>query len=251
MTARGWDTWGRAIVPLVCAVAVGLELYLVFVNRHGEFRIEGKQVYELAEFGSGAVVSHAFLMRGDGLNQVSLRFVSNVHADVTVAWTLWRGFDDEPLEKTRAFEGTESVALSPGRQWKSFSLARDASSRERWYTFEVRSLAVMPAAPDGSQPPAEPPRVALVASRDNPERGGVLWVDGVRQPGSLAIRAEREGRTIYRRFVAEVEPNMPSLLRVRAVQWAVAIAFHWAFAVLAWAVLSEAGRWGQVRRPLL
>ena len=75
-----------------------------------------------------------------------------------------------------------------------------------WYTFEVQLLEADNVA---VRPGASARRVALVASSDNPERGGILWVGDTRQPGSLFIRAERQGRTPYRRFVAEVEPNLP------------------------------------------
>ena len=186
----------------------------------------------MTEFGSGAVVSHAFLMRGDGLNAVSLRFSSHAKAVVMVQWTLWRGLADQPEQMTRAFEGVETLDLRPGRQWKTFAFIRDASSRDRWYTIEVRLQEV-------------PRQVALVASRDNPERGGVLFVNGARQSGSLSLRAERHGRTVYRRFVIEVEPKLPPALRIRAIQWGIVVLFHWAFFVFAFAVISDA----RVRPP--
>ena len=222
-------TWSRAIVAIVIAAAIGVEIYLVFVNRNGAFRIEGVEDYELTEFGSGEAVSHSFLMRGDGLNAVSLRFSSGTKAAVTVQWTLWRSVSDQPQGTTRAFEGVESLDLRPGRQWKRFAFTRDASSRDRWYTIEVRLREARP-------------RVALVASRDNPERGGLLWVNGVQKSGSLFIRAERRGRTLYQRFVAEVEPHLPPVLRIRAVQWTIAVLFHWAFFVFAFAVIRGASR---------
>ena len=242
MTLPGWVTWKRALGALICALVFGLELYVVCVNRHGEFRIEGSEIFDLTEFGSGAVVSHAFLMRGDGLNSVAVQFGSDAMAQVNVQWTLWRGMADQPAEMTRAFEGAEVIDLRPGHQWDTFTFTRDASSRDRWYTIEVRSLAVarLPPGPEGGVD--APPMVALVASHDNPNRGGVLWVNGARRPGSLLMEAGRQGRTLYRSFVSEVEPNLPSVLGIRAVQWLVVIAFHWAFLVFAWSVLGDAGR---------
>ncbi len=230
-------TWSRAAVALFIAVCLGAEIYLVFMNGNSQFRIEGTEVYELAEFGSGRSVSHAFTMRGDGLRAVSLYFSSATRSVVTVHWTVWRGFRDQPQEMTRAFEGTSQLELRPGRQWKSLPFTRDGSSRDRWYTFEVRLLDVdnVPVRPGGSAR-----QVALVASRDNPERGGVLWIDDVRQPGSLYIRAERQGRSPYRRFVAEIQPTLPFALRFPVVQWAIAITFHWAIFVLALAVIRDA-----------
>ena len=242
MTIPGWVTWKRALGALICALLFGLELYVVFVNRHGEFRIEGSEKFDLTEFGSGAVVSHSFLMRGDGLNSVAVQFGSDAVAQVNVQWTLWRGMADQPAEMTRAFEGAEVIDLRPGHQWKTFTFTRDASSRDRWYTIEVRSLSVARVGPARAGDAGAPPKVALVASHDNPTRGGVLWVGGARRPGSLFMQAGRQGRTLYRRFEAEAEPNLPAFLRIRAVQWVVVIAFHWAFLVFAWSVLGDAGR---------
>ncbi len=242
MTIPAWVTRKRAVVALMCALVFTVECYLVFVNRHGQFRIQGAEVFDLTDFGSGAVISHSFLMRGDGLNSVAVQFGSDSMAQVNVQWTLWRGMADEPAKMTRAFEGAEVIDLRPGHQWRTFSFTRDASSRDRWYTIEVRSLAVTRLGPGPATGVDAPPKVALVASHDNPNRGGVLWVNGALQPGSLFMAAGRQGRTLYRRFVAEVEPNLPSLLRIRAVQWVVAAAFHWAFLVFAWSVLSEASQ---------
>ncbi len=242
MTTPAWATRKRTVVALMCALVLAIELYLVFVNRSGEFRIQGAEVFDLADFGSGAVVSHAFLMRGDGLNSVAVQFGSDSKAQVNVQWTLWRGMAEQPAEMTRAFDGVEAVELRPGHQWRTFAFTRDASSRDRWYTIELRSLGVARLGPGPEGGVDAPPRVALVASHDNPERGGLLWVDGALRPGSLFIRAGRQGRTIYRRFVIEVEPNLSPVLRIRAVQWLVVVAFHWAFLVFVLAVFSDARR---------
>jgi hypothetical protein len=237
-------TWSRAAVALFIAACLGAEIYFVFMNGRSQFRIEGVNAYEVTEFGSGRPVSHAFLMRGDGLNSVSLYFSSRTRSVVTVHWTLWRGFRDQPLEMARAFEGTEELELRPGRQWKTLPFTRDASSRDRWYTFEVQLLgADNVAVSDGSVRP-----VALVASSNNPERGGVLWVGDARQPGSLFIRAGRQGRTPYRRFVAEIEPSLPAPLQIPAVQWAIVLAFHWAIFVTAFAIIRDAAPASAPRR---
>lgn len=244
MIAARWLSRKTAAGVLMCAVVVSIELYLVFFNRQGEFRIQGKETFDLTEFGTGAVVSHAFLMRGDGLNEVTVQFGSDARVRLHLRWTLWRGMGEQPDQMTRAFEGIDTLELRPGHQWRTFAFTRDASSRDRWYTFELQSLAIERQL--GTAAAADhPPQVALIASSDNPERGGLLWVNGALRSGSLAIRAGRQGRTIYRRFVAEVEPNLPAFLRVRAVQWIVVIALHGAFLLFAWAVLGEADR-----RPL-
>lgn len=222
----------RALFAAVCAAVLGVEIYIAFINRAGTFRIEGVDPYDVTEFGSGSSVSHAFLMRGDGLHAVSIRLSSDTAATASVQWTLWRGLADQPAEMTPAFEGTESLDLKPGRQWKSLTFTRDGSSRDRWYTIQLRLLEVAPVST----------QVAIVASRDNPERGGVLWVNDVRQPGSLFVRADWRGRTLYRRFLADAAPNLPAALRIPAVQWSIVVVFHWAFMVFAYALMTGTGQ---------
>jgi hypothetical protein len=230
-------TWPRAALALLIAAGLAAEIYVVFVDRGGDFRIEGRDLFDISEFGSGQPVRHAFLMRGDGLNAVRLRFSSQIRSGVTVQWTLWRGHPDQPQDMTVAFEGTDQFELRPGRQWETLAFTRDASSRDRWYTIEARLLEVdhAPVKPGLNARP-----VALVASRDNPLRGGVLWIGDARQPGSLYMRAERQGRTLYRRFAAEAEPHLPPALKIPAIQWAIALSIHAALAILAFAIIGDA-----------
>lgn len=218
------------VFTLVCTVALLVECYLIFVRQGSSFRIEGDQRYDIADFAAGAVVSHAFLMRGDGMQAVRIRLSSTAVTTARIQWTLWRGFPDQPKEMARAFEGVEAFDLRPGRQWKTITFTRDGSSKDRWYTLQLRLL---------DPPPPPSPQVSIVASHDNPDRGGILFVNDLRKPGSLNLRAERRGRTLYRRFLAEAAPNLPAQLRVPAVQWVLAIALHWALIVFAYAVCSE------------
>lgn len=227
------------VFAIVCAAVLSVECYLVFVRQVSSFTIEGNQRYELTDFSAGAVVSHAFLMRGDGMQAVSIRLSSSGVTTARVQWTLWRGFPDQPDEMARAFEGVEEFGLRPGRQWKTIPFTRDGSSKDRWYTLQLRLL-------DPRQ--SSTPQVSIVASHDNPDRGGILFVNDVRQPGSLNLRAERRGRTLYRRFLAEVAPNLPATLREPPVQWALVIAIHWALIMFAHAVLSDA-RNAAARQP--
>ena len=216
---------------IACAVALTIESYLIFMKQGSSFRIEGVRAYDLTDFATGATVSHAFLMRGDGLQAVSIRLGSSGVTTARVQWTLWRGFPEQPKEMARAFEGVEAFDLRPGRQWKTIAFTRDGSSKDRWYTLQLRLL-------DPGQRPL--PQVSIVATHDNPDRGGLLFVNDVHRPGSLNLRAERRGRTLYRRFLAEAAPNLPAILRVPAMQWTIATAFHWALIVFAFAVCSEA-----------
>src|SRR5688572_8030035 len=114
---------GTALFAALVVVVLATEFYFVFVDRTGEFRIEGKEPYQLEQFGSGSVVAHSFLMRGDGLIAVRVRFDSKSALNATIEWKLWRGSPDE-LPMTLAFEKIESVQLKRGAQWKRFSVTR-------------------------------------------------------------------------------------------------------------------------------
>lgn len=226
----------------VCVLALAGEAYFVFFAGDSGFRIEGQDQYLVEQFTSGASVTHAFQMRGDGLNGVSVRFNSTAAAAARVQWTLRRGNPDTPADTGPAFEAIETFDLRAGPQWKTFTFTRDSSSRDRWYSFELRLL-------DVDRGAASAAVISLFASRDNPERGGVLWVGGARQLGSLVMQAERRGRTPYRRFLVEAEPNLPALLRNGTVQWLTVIAVHWALIVFAWSVLADAKRPSAVAEP--
>jgi hypothetical protein len=127
-----------------------------------------------------------------------------------------------------------SIDVKRGRQWISLAVPRDGGSHDRWFSIELQLLDAV--AGDGG--PA--PRVALIATHDNPDRGGVLFVDEVRKPGSLYLRTERRGRTLYDRVLAEAVPNLPSLLRLPAIQLLIAAALHWAFFLFAYTLIREA-----------
>jgi len=206
---------------------------VLFVNQGGGLAIEGAQPYEITESADGALVSHAFLMRGNGLHAVQVRLNSDMPAAARIEWTLWMG-TPEVGNMPRAFQGTELFSLKPGRQWKPLQFVRSGTSNNRWYTLDVRVLDV-----EAVGHPERRPAVSLVASRDNPDRGGVMWVNGVRQSGSLFLRAERQGRTPYRRFVVEAAPNLPAILQIRFIQWLIFIGIHAAFLVFAWAIVTD------------
>jgi hypothetical protein len=218
------------MVAVVVAAVLAAEAYSILADRADTFSIEGKRVYEIPEFASGGVVSHAFLMQGDGLHSVRIRLSSQTATDATLQWTLWRGFYDAPQDMSKSFEGVEALKLRGGAEWKTLEFPRDGSSHNRWYTLDIR-LA--------NPNPLPSPQVFVVASHDNPDRGGVLWVNTVRQPGSLFLRADRRGRTLYREFRASVAPNLPAPLRIPAVQLTLAAAFHWALFMFAYAYLTE------------
>ena len=178
-------------------------------------------------------------MRGDGLHAVRVKLTSSDAVGARLQWRLFAGHPDEPNEMVLAFEGLASLDLRPGLQWQTLSFTRHGSSNNRWFTLE---LQLLDAEARIRRPDSPPPRVALIATRDNPERGGALWTNNVRQTGSLLLDADTLGRTAYRRFKVEAEPHLPAPLRNGIVQGLVVVVFHWAFLVFAWAVLSDARR---------
>ena len=244
-----YDRWPLRLLSVVALVLLGAEVFLVFVERDGVFAIEGRDDYEIAEFGGGAVVAHAFLMRGDGMHSVGIRLTSDMPAAATIRWVLysgtpdgssdrWRLFSDtpeSPSEMVRAFNGVAAVSVSPGRQWYSIRFPRHGSSNDRWFTLEIQLLDVT----SGSDRPRLRPQLFIAASRDNPHRGGVLWVDGKRQSGSLFLRAETTGRTLYRRFLAGAAPHLPRVLQIPFVQWTAFALLHGAFLVFAYSVIRD------------
>lgn len=222
----------RLFFGLAAATIIGIEAYVILIARDGRFEIKGEQHYEIAEFSTGSTVTHAFLMRGDGLHSISVHLETTAPSSVRVRWTLWHGYLEAfRQEMPRAFEGETTASIMPGGRWVTWDVTRDGSSDNRWYTLDVQLLSAVAAGPGPE------PQVSVVATRDNPERGGILFVNGVRQPGSLWLRADRRGRTIYRRFVAEAEPNLPAVLRIEAVQWLLVVVLHWAFFTFAYALL--------------
>jgi hypothetical protein len=223
----------RLLFPIGCAVCVLLEAYVFFIDRNDSFTIAGFQTYEVELFAKGMPISHAFLMHGEGLNAVNVQLISRERAEARIEWTLWQGISDAP-PLLRAADGEQAATVGPGRTWVRFETPRDGSSNGRWYTIEVRLLDARVAAR-----PAERADVRIMATLDNPDRGGVLWHGASRQPGSLLMRADRTGRTRYRHFRMEQMRNLPTWLRPPVVQWSIVVALHWAFFVAVRAILSD------------
>ena len=217
----------------LCVLAVAVEAYAVFLDRNHTFQIAGRQLYPIEDFAARKPVAHAFLMRGEGLSAVRTQFVSDIDAVARIKWTIFRGSPDfTPM--TVAEQGEVEIEVDDSPSWVSFPMTRDGSSKDRWYTLEVQLVGVRPRRGDVE------PKIAVMASHDNPDRGGVLFIDGARKPGSLLLRADRVGRTLYRRFQAEAEPNLPSVLKNPALQWVLVLGLHWAFFSYAYALVARA-----------
>lgn len=225
--SRGRQLWTAVIISVLV-----IEAWVLLVDRDTTFGIQGDVPRLITQFGEGRTVRQAFLMRGAGLHQVQVLISSARKQELPIDWTLWRGLPDEPATFTVAFQSTQRMPLRAGRQWITFSFPRDGVSNDRWYTIEIT------AKPDAGMQASEP--VAIHASHDNPERGGALWINDVRQPGSLTIRADGRGRTLYGRFQLEAAPHLPGALASPVVQLIVVISLHWAFWTVAVALFNDA-----------
>lgn len=254
----------RVMFAWGCAAVLAVEGYALFFDRDHTFSIQGRKSYKIDEFGDGIPVAHAFLMRGSGLRAIRVQLSSSASATVRLRWQLLRqqatddklsirewGLRELHLEADRTWwthpmtrggspeklaimeGGTRELRLEAGRTWATFPVTRDGSSHDRWYVFEAQLVDL---------PPTElrdRAHIALLATHDNPDRGGSLFVGGVNKRGSLVLRADRVGPTPYQRFVAEAEPNLPRWLQLPAVQWIIGLALHGAVAVHAYAFLCE------------
>ena len=220
-------------VMVAAAAILLIEYQVLFVDREGVFRIEGEQPYEVEAFASGQPVKQAFLMQGGGLHSVEVLVASEAATTIPIVWRLWRGHPDRANPPvTLAFERREDLTVENGRHWTAFSFPRDSTSNDRWYTFEI-------GVESQSRSPSSA-RTTLIASHDNPDRGGVFWVGEQRQPGSLFMRAERRGQTMYRRFRAEATPHLPRWLQLEAVQWVIFALCHCALVVYLGAIGRQA-----------
>jgi len=224
MRLRDW----RTVFAVLCGVLVSAEVWLVFGRTRTLFAIEGLTPYRILSFSTGGTVEQAFLMRGEGLQAVAAHFDSRRPTVATVQWQVRRGVHGLELGDESIFvEGVSQVELRGGWQWISFPVVRDATSHDRWYRLTLKLL----------EPNVD---VFVIGTVDNPDRGGALWVDKVLQTGSLRLRAERQGRTLYRRFQREAERHLPEPLRRPAVQWLLVVVLHASLIIVAYETLRPA-----------
>jgi hypothetical protein len=193
----------RYIAYFLLACTCGsLTGYILFF-RHAIFQIEGERPVPIEAFGDGATVTHAFLMDGDGLRAISVRIVADQPLSLRVVYKLLRLYDPAPGAEnnpnlyTATYAWTGTLSLRAGDQWQRIEFPSVGKSHDRWYGFEIRLLDATNLARRPAQSPR--PSVRVMASEDNPPRGGKLWINGVRQHGALFIRAH--AGTIYEQFM--------------------------------------------------
>lgn len=192
---------GLALYVSGCVFLIASPVWFA-LNRPVVLRIEGAEPISIAGFGTGATVRHAFQMPVDALSGISVRISSDQSSTLTLFCRLLQvsdrseGAEDHPDAYTEIYRWTERLNVPAGEAWHRFEFPLVDASTGRWYAFEIRLFEASPMRMPAAA--ATRPAVAIAASRDNPARGGKLWVDGVRQPGSLFIRAHKrseEART--------------------------------------------------------
>jgi hypothetical protein len=225
------------VFACACIVLIAYEGYLVFLKRP-MLRIEGDRPVRIEAFDHGTTASHAFQMNDDGLYAVSMRFIADRPVSVHVLCRLLRLPDagapmaDNPNLFAAIYRWTDTLDLEAGDHWQRIGFHSVGESRGQWYAFEIRLLDSSQNRPEGQNARAA---VSLLASEDNPPRGGKLWIDGVRQPGSLFLRAH--GGTKYEQFLLHDEPKLPPVLRNRIVQAALVLIYHWALFTFAFSTV--------------
>lgn len=181
-----------ALVTCGCALFLAYDAWFLF-NTPVALRIEGNEPLSIAGFGSGATVRHAFVMPVDGLRDVSVKISADQPSTLTFSCKLLLVADSSAGAENRLnayseiYSWTDRVTVRPGERWHRIGFPSVGASRDRWYAFEIQLLDASPTPTPTAA--VTRPAVGIAASRDNPPHGGKLWVDGVRQPGSLFIRA--------------------------------------------------------------
>ena len=225
----------KLLFVCICTALVGYEAYRFYdttVLHAPTVMIEGEQRIQISAFGDGAQVTQAFGMTADGLRGVSVQLSTDRPATLVVLCELQERFEDMPGAYADVYRWTTTVNDVSGTQWRHFNFPPLNASAGRFYAFSLRVLASDSKqgqrAGDRLVQAAERPRVTLTGFSDNVRRGGILWLDGTRQVGSVFFQAHGDGETAYARFRLGVEPLLPRPLRNLATQAALMLILNWA-----------------------
>jgi hypothetical protein len=233
----------RVLFLCVCAALVGYEGYRFYgttVSGAPTVLIQGEQPILMPEFGDGVELTQAFGMIADGLRGVSVQLTSDRPATLQVSCELQQVFNDMPGTYAEIYNWTTTLRDVSGTQWRRFDFPQVAASAGRSYAFRIRVLESKPlVGKSTAAKAAERPRVAIAGFSDNVRRGGILWVAGVRQVGSLHFQAHGDGETAYERFRLGVGPRLPWPLRNQATQLVFVLILHWALLTTCHAMLFE------------
>lgn len=230
-------TFRSVLLVLIYVILVVSEGIALFAARTVRFSIEGTMPYAIDAFGDRAMVEHEFLMAGDGLNAVSVRLAAARPMSFRVLTTLSSVEPSAPDRRAALYRWVSDVTLKHAITWKRFDFPPLTASNDRYYSFRIQLVDGTLSDDPGTPRPIDPLPVAIMASHDNPPRGGALWISGIRQTGSLYLRAHTPGETAYERFRLSMEPRLPPLLRHFGAQVLIVLVYQWALLAFADALL--------------
>jgi hypothetical protein len=240
----------RLAFGAVCVVLALYETWTFFLSDAPAVSIQGNHRRDVEAFGRGVPIAQSFLMVGNGLRNIDVRFDADTPAtlllrcelaQIAMPWTT------EPLVSREWFENVKRIS---GTEWRRLSFPAIEASNAR--SFVLRLQVIRAVAADGDPAarmrlPADAPRVAILASKENIVGGGVMSVSDRPQNGSLFLRAYTANRTAYSRFRADVAPTLPGVLKNPVVELAILIAYQWALLRVVFSVL--AGGYGGATIP--
>lgn len=227
--------WRRAVLPVLCALAVAGELYGLFLRDTDRIEVTGRKPTVLREFGAGAAVAQTFSMVGDGLRSIRVQISSDRPVSLRVACEVFRRTDGPPGEYERVFISTTKVKQGAGRAWHSFTFPPIQESAARGYKFQLQSLG---------PPPPDAAKVGLVASLDDALPGDTLVTGEREQWGDLVFEAHGARMTAYDWFRLHTTSALPAPLRPVPIQLLLLLAYNGALVIFAYRMkaLAEAGR---------
>jgi hypothetical protein len=235
----------RLVFGAACVVLALYEMWTFFVREAPAVSIQGSHRRLVEEFGRGAPISQAFLMIGNGLRAIDVRFDADTPATLLMRCELTQIPTPGTTEPVVARAWFETVKRISGTEWRRLSFPAVEASNAR--SFVLRLQLIRAVAADGDpaaalmRAPADgDPRVAVLASKENVVVGGVLSIADRRQNGSLFLRAFTRTRTAYSRFRADVAPTLPGVLKNPIVELAILIVYQWALLTVIFSVLAGA-----------
>lgn len=229
----------------VCIVLAVYETWTFFVREAPAVSILGNHRRDVEAFGRGVPISQMFLMIGNGLRGIDVRLAADTPATLLIRCQLAQiapspGIS-EPLVSREWFENVKRVS---GTEWRRLSFPAIGASNARLFVLRLQVIRAVVADGDPAarmRLPADGPRIAIVASKDNVVGGGMLSISERPQNGSLFLRAFTTTRTAYSRFRADVAPTLPGVLKSPIVELAVLIGYQWALLTVVFSVLTGAG----------
>ena len=180
-----------------------------FFHEDVSFQIRDARPIVIYEFGYGAPVSAAFLMKGNGLHAIDVQLSADRMVTLEVICELRRtDFATPALPRAPIYKWTTTIDRVSHTEWRRIEFPRLEKSDNQAYWFRVQLLN---ASKERSRP-----RIGISASEDNPARGGILWIGDTRHTGSLYMKAHGGGETRYERLGLKLDGRIPPSVSPKA-----------------------------------